>query len=194
MAYYKLRDKLPAPHEPIAVDTQVIYWVFYADNQYFGSEKPYQIPKYSNFLRDAIENGNKIVVFGGVLLELFKIIEINEYTLYLELNGIDKNELSIKEYRKIDYERKLVQKNLCLAYEQIKQVATISYDAIDETCCDSFISNFTDHKADFVDFSLLQLCTQQSIHHILTDDGDFKTVSTDINIFSGNKIYFESSV
>lgn len=190
MAYYRLQDKLPLGNEPIAVDTQVIYWVFYADDQYIG-DKAYQIPKYSRYLERIIENGNEVIVFGGVLLELFKIIEINEHKLYIGLNGKDENMLPLKEYRKIEAERKYVQRKIDVVYKQIRQFATICYDAVDEICCEQFIGNFIDHRADFVDFSLVQLCAKRNIHNILTDDGDFKTISSDMNIFSGNKIYFE---
>lgn len=190
MAYYRLYEKLPVQEEPIAIDTQVLYWVFYADDQYIG-EKVYQIPKYSSFLENIIENGNEIVVFGATLLELFKIIEINEYKIYLELNGIDKDTFSIKDYRKIDSERKYVQKKIDVAYKQINQVATIYYELLDESCCEQFIEDFANHRADFVDFCLVRLCDKMKIHNILTDDGDFKTIVNGINVFSGNKIYFK---
>ena len=117
MKYFRIRE-LPQKDESIAIDTQIIYWVFYASDAYMlSSEKPYQITMYSEYIKEICKNGNKIIVFGGVLLELFKIIEINEYKLYLDYNDMTEENMSLKEYRKITQERETVQKKIDIAYK-----------------------------------------------------------------------------
>lgn len=186
MNYYNIGN-LPKRNDCIALDTQIVYWVFYASDAYALSDKrPYQIDKYAEYIKELYKNENKLVVFGGVLLELFKIIEQNEYKLYIDVNCISQENLSLKEYRKNTAERELVKKKLDIVYKQIDNMAYIQYDFLEKSLCEDFIESFTDHKADFVDFSLLYFCKKEGIHNILTDDADFKTLSGDLNIFSAN--------
>lgn len=192
MKYFNItKGSLPNPGEKVSIDTQIIYWLFYADDNYLIGNRPYQIRLYSKYLEDIMQNKNKIIIFGGVIQELFKIIEINEYKLYLKLNDFSENDMSLKQYRKIPDERKCVQNKINIAYKQIQQIADINYDAIDNICCNDFIGSFLVHKADLVDFSLVHFCKKENINHLLTDDFDFKTIDNDdINIFSANKSYF----
>ena len=87
-------------------------------------------------------------------------------------------------------EREMIKKKIDMVFKQVQQIATICYDAVNESCCEQFINDYNIHKADFIDYSLLQLCIQKSINNILTDDCDFKTINADINIISGNKNFF----
>lgn len=189
MSYRNLEGRLPKTAEKIAVDTQIIYWVFYADDNFLIEEKPRQISEYSSYIKKLLGNGNKIVVFGGVLLELFKIIEINEYKIYLDLNGKKEDELKLKDYREIKKERELVKQKLDIAYKQLKQFGELVYDPIDSETYKKFIESFDCHKSDFVDFALLKFCEKNDISYILTDDKDFKTIPSDITIISDNRAY-----
>lgn len=191
MNYYNIRT-LPEKNDCIALDTQIVYWVFYASDAYALSDKrPYQIDRYAEYIKELCRNKNKLVVFGGVLLELFKIIEKNEYKLYIDVNCIPQENLSLKEYRKNKDERKLVKEKLDIVYKQIDNIANIQYDFLEKSLCEDFIESFIGHKADFVDFSLLYFCKREGIHNILTDDADFKTLSGDLNIFSANSKYWK---
>lgn len=193
MKYYNLNEALPHPSHSVAVDTQIIYWVFYADDNMPEDKKPWQTEKYSRYIEHLLSNGNKIVIFGGVLLELFKIIEINEHKLYLDLNGKTSDEVSLKDFREIPYERKRLKKILNLVYKQITQISTFVFDAINEHITSTYISEFEHHNSDFVDFALVKFCEEKHISHILTDDKDFKTIETDVSIISGNRIYFSQN-
>lgn len=192
MAYYQLKDKIPNSEQKIAVDTQILYWIYYAVDNYLEKDvNEYRISNYSNYIKEVLNNKNEIVIFGGVLIELFRIIERNEYQIYLQLSGKSSEEFTIKNYRNIDDERKTLQRKLNIVYNQIKQTYTICYEAIDSTCCLSFIEDFKTHKADFTDYSIAKLCELKGIKYILTDDKDFQTITTPVNIISGNKSFFK---
>ncbi len=163
--------------------------VFYAPDTPCDYDEE-KILKYSPFIESIIKNGT-VIVTGNVLNELFKIIEKNEYSLYLSINGFNEKDYGFKRYRENNQQRELVKHKLSLVYKQIKSIMTVAHSNSDsEKTAEGFISDFLVHRADYVDYSLVKFCESEGIQNLLTDDADYKTIHNSLNIYTANQKFF----
>lgn len=184
MYVYYLKKGISAfvPKTSIAVDTNVLLWYFYKE---IDNIKKYQEENYPIFLSEIVKNKkNKIYTTIFNILELYNIIEDNEYKKYIKLNKLSKESFSKKDYRKNLTEREKIKNRLNLVFKKIKNdIGILTYD-IKQEFLDDYILNFLKHKYDIFDFSLIKCCIENNISFILTDDSDFSSKSYLLDNFS----------
>ena len=170
----------------LAVDTNVLLWLFYESDAFIEDLSCWQLKVYPKILSRFVKK-NKAYVTSDVLVELFKIIEQREYKNYCKFNGIDEEELNLKEFRKNDIQYGLVKEKCDIIYTQI--VKMFNYIQTNDTLSSlkSYTSDMYSYRVDVVDYMLFKSCLQEGIENILTDDGDFKVFSDDITIWTCNK-------
>lgn len=168
------------------LDTNILYWMFYDRCSY--SHAPSQ-KKYSSIVTK-LKMYNQLFVSPLSLYELFVIIEKNEYRLYCMENGYSEEEYRLKEYRKIQQERKRLQDTLELTYKQINQFTKILPQNLTKDKVLNTAQNFSTHKLDVFDQTLISFCKENSIHNIITDDGDYATTLDVVNVYTANQRYF----
>lgn len=168
-----------------ALDTNVLYWMFYGNSIY---SKKYQ-SKYPDVVIKLKSRSNNLFVSTVNICELFNLIERNEYELYKSIHQKD-DEFTLKQYRKIEDERKKVQKALGLIYKQIKSFVTIIDQSVSQNILTRFYSEYNLHKLDLYDYSLLDFCEVNKISNIITDDSDFIKADK-FDIFTANESFFK---
>lgn len=171
----------------IAIDTNVLLWTFYSNISFSSG---YQKRIYPSLLSKIISiKGCKIYTTTINLFEIFNVVEKTEYEIYLKLNNIDKFALSLKQYRNIDEERIKI-RNICeLIFKQISQFVTIVDLNLTNSDLLNFNSNYTDHKYDIFDYTLIKFSKENNVDYILTDDKDFSPNSymlDEISIMTAN--------
>lgn len=172
----------------IAIDTNILLWTFYSNATLVES---YQKNIYPNFLSKAIENKTcSIYTTTYNITELYNVIEKTEYELYLKNNNLSERELSRKQYRDIYTERKKIQRELKVIYDQISNCINIEEYVINKNFLNEYQKKYDIHRYDVFDFSLIRYCQDNGINNILTDDKDFcsyKEILTTITILTANK-------
>lgn len=166
-----------------ALDTNVILWTFYSR---VSSAEAYQKTIYPDFISNAIENGNTLIVSAFNLNEVFHVIEKNEMDIYNKSNG---TRVRIKDFRKMQPERENVKKEIELIHNQIKAIPNISIVGAHAELehLNRFANKYDVHNCDFFDFWLINHCNENS-YSILTDDRDFNNDFVNVDIYSANPI------
>lgn len=170
----------------IALDTNVLLWMFYESDAYIEDLSCWQLKVYPKILKHLIKT-QQIYVTSDVLVELFKIIEQREYKNYCKLNEIDEDGLSLKEFRKIDEQYELLKEKCNIIYIQIENMFKFIQTNDTLLSLKNYIGDMYSYRVDVVDYLLFKSCLEEGIENILTDDGDFKIFSDDITIWTCNK-------
>lgn len=173
-------------HEKFALDTNVLYWMFY-DKCSYSNEKRQK--KYQNVVTK-LKLHNTICVSSLCLYELFVVIEKNEYKLYCDRYGYDKDEFKLKDYRNIDSERRSVREILGITYKNIRQFTDILPQTLDKNAVENITLTFHTHQLDVFDKALADFCIHNKISNIITDDRDYTTALEALNIYTANNKYF----
>lgn len=131
---------------------------------------PNKIRVYSIFLQTLLMKNITIYVSALSLQELYHLVEKTEYEIYKQSNN---SNISKKSYRRMTVERSRIAANLNMMHQQIKRQYTLIDDVLDVADLDSFLSKYTAHIYDPIDFALVN-------HHasncpnFITDDKDFQ--------------------
>lgn len=171
----------------IVIDTNVLLWNFYGNISYSSA---YQKNIYQPLLSSIVTKGCKIYTTTINIFEVFNMIEKNEYKIYLSNNNLDENQFNLKQYRQLSYERERIKSTCNLILKQISQCINVVDISIKNENIEEFNNNFTSHKYDIFDFTLLKFAEENNINYILTDDKDFSTGSyliDKVNIITANK-------
>ena len=172
--------------QKFALDTNVLYWMFYDKCTYFSSDTRRR--KYQNAVTK-LKMHNDIYASPLCLYELFAIIEKNEYKIYAAKHRKD-NTFKLKDYRDIESERTAVSSILDITYKSIKQFTKIVTQTIDKNAVHDLAASFEQHKLDVFDKSLVDFCNNNGINNIVTDDKDYRTLKDEMNIYTANQHYF----
>ena len=171
----------------IVIDTNVLLWNFYGNISYSSA---YQKNIYQPLLSSIATKGCKIYTTTINIFEVFNMIEKTEYKIYLSNNNLDEKQFSLKQYRQLSDERERIKNTCNLILKQISQCINVVDISIKNENIEEFNNNFTSHKYDIFDFTLLKFAEENNINYILTDDKDFSTGSyliDKVNIMTANK-------
>lgn len=158
--------------EIIALDTNVLYWFFYATGLTYN--KPSTLNKlqsYGQFIQDLISNDAFLVTTTININELMHLIEKNEFKLYCYFNN--KN-INFKDYKRITTERNKLCSLCQMIYLQIKQIIYVANIQFNDKLIDNYINSIKNYRLDCLDYVLLNYCLNENINYILTDDKDFE--------------------
>jgi len=179
-----IRVDTPEPEDIFLVDSNVWYWMTYTKASL--SNKPprtYQVSDYPRFVAKAIAANAKLYRCGLSLAELSHLIEVSEHQIFERASG----SIHPKEYRhKHPAERSNVVKEVEAAWGQVKTMASSLDVTINDAVVDAALGRFDNECVDGYDLFFLEAMTNEKVIKIITDDGDFATISG-IQVFTANK-------
>ncbi len=172
-----IRSDSPSKDDIFLVDTNVWYWYTYTSASI--SSLPYQITEYPSYLAKAISVDSLLLYCGLSLAELAHNIEQTERKIYSPT-------IKAKEYRhNYPTERTKVVAEVETAWKQVRSIAACTEIFIDETKTNTALSRFKTQLLDGYDLLILEAMDKASVKQIITDDGDYVTV-TGIRVFTAN--------
>ncbi len=172
-----IRSDSPQKDDIFLVDTNVWYWYTYTSASI--SSLPYQITEYPSYLAKAISVDSLLLYCGLSLAELAHNIEQTERKIYSPT-------IKAKEYRhNYPTERTKVVAEVETAWKQVRSIAACTEIFIDETKTNTALSRFKTQLLDGYDLLILEAMDKASVKQIITDDGDYVTV-TGIRVFTAN--------
>jgi predicted nucleic acid-binding protein len=149
----------------------------------------YQSTNYPSYTNAALAVGAKIFQSGLTLAELTHLIERAEFEIFAVANpGIfpDPKKFN-KDFRHShNTEHSQVVAEVHAAWSQIKALADPLALTIDARTTEAALSAFQTAKVDGYDLFILEAMKNHGVVQIITDDGDFTTVSG-IQVFTANR-------
>ena len=171
----------PRAEDAFLVDTNVWYWMTYTRAS--QSAIQYQTTNYPAYTNAALAAGARIYQSGLSLAELTHLIEKAEREIYERTNG----QIGTKEYRhNFPGERTQVITEIQSAWSQVVNLADPLVSTIDNQTANAALARFQTEKVDGYDLFILESMKNHSVVQVITDDGDFATVSG-IQVFTANR-------
>ncbi len=180
----------PRAEDAFLVDTNVWYWMTYTRAS--QSDRPpalYQTTNYPAYTNAALAAGAKIYQSGLSLAELTHLIEKAEREIYERTNG----QVGTKEYRhNFPGERAQVIAEIQSAWSQVVSLADPLIATIDNETVNAALIRFQTEKVDGYDLFVLESMKNNGVVQVITDDGDFTTVSG-IQMFTANRNFITAA-
>lgn len=179
-----IRSDIPSSSDIFLVDTNVWYWMTYLRAS-LGNQPPksYQTNKYPSYISQALSQRSTLSYSGLSLAELAHLIEKTEREIF---NQSLSSFVTTKEYRhNYSTERANVFTQVQTVWSQVKAIAVPVELTIDERTTDAASNRFGTDLLDGYDLFILETMKKERINNIITDDGDFSTVSG-ITVFTAN--------
>lgn len=174
----------PKADDVFLVDTNVWYWMTYTRASL--SVRPpaqYQTSNYPAYTNAALAAGARIYQSGLSLAELTHLIEKAEREIYERSNGT----IRPKEYRhNLSGERSRVASEIKAAWCQVVSLADPLAVTIDDMTATAALNRLQTEKVDGYDLFILESMKNHNVVQVITDDGDFATVSG-IQVFTANR-------
>ena len=180
----------PKAVDKFLVDTNVWYWLTYSRaSQTTRPPANYQITHYPNYTNAALGVGAKIFQSGLSLSELTHLIEKAEYEIFSQANPLifpNPNRFN-KNFRHARIrERDKTVSEIQSAWAQVTSLADPLNLTIDFTTTDQALHRLPTDKVDGYDLFFLVSMRHHGVVKLITDDGDFATVSG-IQVFTANR-------
>lgn len=170
----------PKAEDSFLVDTNVWYWLTYSSAI---SNIQSNLSNYPQYLKGALDIKSTIHYSGLTFAELSHIIEKTEREIYSQSVAT----VETKEYRhNLANERARVVSEINAAWGQVSSLATALPITIDVTATDKALNRMKTEKLDGYDLFILESMSSHGVVKVLTDDGDFATVSG-IQVFTANR-------
>ncbi|MBO5168991.1 MAG: PIN domain-containing protein [Phascolarctobacterium sp.] len=170
----------------IAIDTNVLLWMFYGNVSYVGNARTQQ-KDYQKVLKTFLSNKNvfKLHTTGINVNEALHVIEKTECEIYNQsiVNGF---ELTVKDFRNIPQNKINLQKTFKLFWQQIVRLIKIENVSLTKDMVRDYIIQYDRQNYDSLDFALVRWCQENSINVIMTDDIDFVGNDIGIEILTAN--------
>ena len=177
----------PKPEDAFMVDTNVWYWTTYPNAT---SHIPNQISVYPDYLNNALGASAKILHSGLTLAELSHIIEKTEREIYERTIG---NSIRPKEFRhNLTGQRLRVVAEVQAAWAQVASLAEPLTLTIDRPITTAALNRLQSERVDGYDLFLLESMRSHGVMRVITDDGDFATVSG-IQVFTANRSVIQAA-
>lgn len=178
------RHDCPSSNDTFLVDSNVWYWLTYTKASLVdGYCAKRRSVDYSAFLNRAIASRARLCRCGLSLAELAHRIEKSEYEIFEKTHG----GILPKEFRhNYSHERSNVVSEVKAAWGQVKSMASPLDLLLNDGVIDSVLNRFTKDALDGYDLFFLEVMTQNKVPQLVTDDGDFATISG-IRVFTANQ-------
>jgi len=175
----------PKAGDVFLVDTNVWFWMTYPNAT---SSVPAQLSVYPGYLNKALAADSKIHHSGLSFAELAHLIEKTEREIYERTTGAI-GTIKTKEYRhNLVAERSRVVSEIQAAWGQVTSLALAGplTVTIDSPTTDAALTRCQAERVDGYDLFILESMKNHSVVQVITDDGDFATVSG-IQVFTANR-------
>lgn len=177
----------PQNEDTFMVDSNVWFWMTYSGAS--TEAQHYQTTYYPAYLNKALGIGARVCRCGLFLAELANLIERTEWKIY---NDFVQNIIP-KEYRhNLPDERTRVASEVQAAWAQVKTMAEPVNVAINDHTADAALNRFQNQTVGGYDLFILETMAQENVPQIVTDDGDFATISG-IQVFTANRNVLNSA-
>jgi predicted nucleic acid-binding protein len=175
----------PKNDDVFLIDSNVWYWLTYTHaSQGLSPPCPYQVDSYPNYVKMALELKALIYASNLSLAELTHLIEKTQREIY---NHLNRTKMTPKMYRhNLPEERSVVVSEVEAAWGQVTSLARPLAGNIDENVARQGLLRFQREKVDGYDLFMLESMSKGGITQIITDDGDFSSVSG-ITVFTANQ-------
>lgn len=184
-----LQSDRPRIDDLFLVDTNVWFWLTYANAGYARGADPNKIRAYSNYLRSALSKGATLTYSGLILAELTHIIEKTEREIYMQAHA----PLKPKEYRhNLPHERNRVVAEVQGAWSQVEAIAAPANLTINDTTTNAALTRFQTQAVDGYDLLILEAASRERLTQFITDDMDYVTVPG-IQVFTANPTSIQSA-
>lgn len=182
-----ITNKSPKSTDVYLVDTNVWFWMTYPTATHTAAH--YQTTIYPNFINQALNVGAKLLRVNLSLAELSHIIETTEHNIYTQYV----QQLNLKEYRhNIQPERQRIVANIDTCWQQIASLADLLPVEIEDVITNSALSRLQSENVDGYDLFILEAMKSHGVVKVITDDGDFCTVSG-IDVYTANRNVVQSA-
>lgn len=178
-----LTSDSPAPSDSFLVDTNVWLNMVYSPlSQNTPAHLLQRFQPYSNYIKQARSEKSRLLRCGLSLAEMAHQIEAAEKTFYNDFV----QDIQAKEYRHNDSdERDRVVGEIRNSWHQVKMMSEPIEVLIDDVTTESALGSLAKWPLDGHDTFFIEAMMKNSICQIITDDGDFATVSG-IQVFTAN--------
>ncbi len=179
-----VRVDTPKPEDVFLVDSNVWYWMTYTKASLSNQPQTLRrVRDYSSFVNNAIAVSAKLYRCALSLSELAHTIEKSEREIFKKTSG----PIRTKEYRhNHPKERSNVVNEVQAAWGQVKTMASSLDVTINDAITDATLTSFGKERVDGYDLFFLEAMSNEKVIQIITDDGDFATVSG-IRVFTANQ-------
>ncbi|MDI7259563.1 MAG: PIN domain-containing protein [Thermodesulfobacteriota bacterium] len=176
-----IQSDAPRNGDVFMVDSNVWFWMTYVSAS--TNAMAYQTRDYPEYVNKALALGVRIFCSGLSMAELTHLIETNERKIYSQYCG----SIGTKEYRhNLPTERERIVKEIEAAWVQVKTMSDLLELSIDDTTTSSAINRLQNDLVDGYDLFILETIERHKIPQVITDDGDFTTISG-VQIFTANR-------
>lgn len=174
----------PKPEDVFLVDSNVWYWMTYTKASLSNQPQTLRrVREYSAFVNNAIAVSAKLYRCALSLSELAHTIEKSEREIFKKTSG----PILTKEYRhNHPKERSNVVNEVQAAWGQVKTMASSLDVTINDAITDATLTRFGKECVDGYDLFFLEAMSNEKVIQVITDDGDFATVSG-IRVFTANQ-------
>lgn len=189
-----LRRDAPLPDERFLIDTNVWFWYAYPGSQFGGtSAMPYQLREYPKYVSSILKQKAHLFYSWVSLAEIADLIEWEECRIYLKREARERiANQERKAYRSNLTERSHVIETLEETWERIQLVARPLDSQLNTEMASRILANLPKVLLGGYDLFIRDVMHQSGITNIITDDGDFTTV-TGIRVFTANKHVIENA-
>lgn len=172
----------------IAVDTNVLIWWFYGRVSYVSNANDKLRKKaYQDFAKVLARNKRNIFLCTSAvnISEVYHVIEKTELDIYND--GMPTFQMKLKDFRSAPQSRSMISQEIKAFYSSTSRFLEIcDYDFTKEFIND-YRKNYKTCNCDSLDASLMDFCEKNKIDYVLTDDVDFMTFDSQINILTANE-------
>lgn len=169
--------------EKVLLDTNVLYWLTYANSRIFPrmlKPQDYQLEEYPKIFQKLLENGNELFFSNYSVSELASIIARVEASL----SGKGK-EYERKKWLREEKGREIVLNELSIAVETIESWAQPLASHPPPSTAD-YLKRYAQVHLDGYDINIENELSKNKLNYVLTDDIDFTSVDS-LKIITANK-------
>lgn len=181
-----IRKVDPRPEDSFLVDTNAWYWMTYtrATLPCLAIPRTRQLEQYQRFVKRALDLGSIIGRCHLSFAELAHRIEQTEFKIFQHFHPAQAN-LKLKQYRNIPEERNRVTTEISSVWKQVKEMSQSCVLKLDDAAVDSALKTLKCSLLDGYDSLILEALKQDGMSAVLTDDGDYRSLSG-ITLFTCN--------
>jgi len=177
-----LRYDTPGRQDVFLVDSNVWYWTTYSLATLANRQpETYQTSDYPDYIKRCLDAGARLTRTPTALAEVASRIAHTEYEAYCRHHPF----VIQKAYRSIRAERRNVVRQILTSCRQIQDSSECISAPADEQLERESLVALAFASLDLADAMMLVTARHQNIRQVITDDGDFATVSG-VTIFTAN--------
>ena len=169
----------------IAIDTNVLLFVFYDRISMLNDNNSLQTKSYQNFITSALKQKNIRLYTSAVNLnEAFHVIEKTECDIYNK--SLTGSMVDLKSFRRQPQKREYNKKLFSMLYRQVSKAMYIMDFNISKAFIKRYVDEYDENHYDCLDAAFSECCKENNIDYILTDDVDFIDMTDGVDVITAN--------